>query len=268
MTDWKIHPDAPTDDEGHPVHPERDIRICARTKSDETTPTDHGRERDDIPYCTLAAGWGVEEASEGACDHHGGGGDNESAAKAGAKEGGAVGDSGGAPEDNTNAVTHALFVENNRFYQEVIGDNLRELCDDIYEGYVKKFQEVNNEPIAGEKARLSEIAVNQIKIIHSDNWAVDKPDDLHSGSAFVDKETRIKTTEHETREEHRYTESVVVKTQQRLRKEDRKWLKDMGLLGADAVDVNVDGQVDHDHEHGLDEATEEIIEDLADDLKA
>ena len=174
---------------------------------------------------------------------------------------------GESHSDNTNAVTHALYVEHNKFYQEVIGDDLRELCDKFFEGHVRKFREVNGEPTASEKGRLSEIAVNQIKIIHSDNWAVDKPDDLKTGNAFVDKETRIKTTEHDAREEERYTESVVVKTQQRLRKEDRQWLKDMGLLGPD-IDVSVGGEVDHSHDHGLDDATEEIIEDLADDLQA
>lgn len=97
-TDWNIHPDAPTDDEGHPIHPERGHRICARTKSDRTTSTNHGRERDDIPYCTLAAGWGVDGKSKGACDHHGG-------------SGGDVGDPGGAPNGNTNAVKHGAYAD-------------------------------------------------------------------------------------------------------------------------------------------------------------
>ncbi|PHQ47682.1 hypothetical protein DJ68_00540 [Halorubrum sp. C3] len=180
----------------------------------------------------------------------------------------AEGNDGGAPEDNTNAVSHALFVESNRFYQEVIDDALRELCDDIYDSYVAKFREVNGEPIVGEKTRLSEIAINHIKIIHADNWVVDRPDDLHSGNALVDRETRVKASQNEFREEVRYKESVVVKTQQRLRKEDRKWLKEYGLLGADELDVNVDGQVDHDHSHGLDEDTREMIDDLEEDLKA
>jgi len=213
--------------------------------------------------CGLPAGWGTDFDS-GKCRHCRGTSPDGSSHEGNDN---AEGNDGGAPEDNTNAVTHALYVEHNRFYQQVIGDGLRELCDDIFEGYVKKYREVNGEPVAGEKARLSEVAVNQIKIIHSDNWAVDKPDDLESGNAFVDKETRIKTTEHDAREEHRYTESVVVKTQQRLRKEDRKWLKDMGLLGPD-IDVAVDGEVDHNHDHGLDESTQEIIEDLAEDLRA
>lgn len=74
MTDWKIHPEAPTDSDGHPLHPEEGYRICGRTKSDRTTPTEHGRERDDVPYCTLRAGWGVDDSSSGACSHHGGAG--------------------------------------------------------------------------------------------------------------------------------------------------------------------------------------------------
>ena len=72
MTKYRIHPDAPTDEDGQPVHPEEGYPICGRAKSDRTTPTEHGRERDDVPYCTLRAGWGVEESSSGACDHHGG----------------------------------------------------------------------------------------------------------------------------------------------------------------------------------------------------
>ena len=219
------------------------------------------------------------KGSHGKCHTHGGSEDSgapEGNTNAEGNDGGAPeqnsnaeGNSGGAaPEDNTNAVTHALYVESNRFYQDVIDDALRDLCDDIYDGYVKKFREVNGEPVAGEKARLSEIAINHIKVIHSDNWAADRPDSLDSGNALVDRETRVKASQNEFREEVRYKESVVVKTQQRLRKEDRKWLKEMGLLGADELDVNVDGQVDHDHSHGLDEATREMIDDLEEDLKA
>ena len=69
---------APTDSDGHPIHPDEDKshRICAATKSDKTTPTEHGRERDDVAYCTLAAGWGVEGKSRGPCSHHSGTIDN------------------------------------------------------------------------------------------------------------------------------------------------------------------------------------------------
>lgn len=233
----------------------------------EVTCGDHGGRRQDGRPCGRSEGWGTDFDTGKCRDCRGTSPDGKS------HEGNdwAAGNPGGAaPEGNTNAVTHALFVENNRFYQEIITDELRALCDRIYESYVEKFREVNGEPIAGEQARLSEIAVNHIKIIHSDNWAADRPDELDSGNALVDRETRVKASQHEFREETRYKESVVVKTQQRLRKEDRKWLKEYGLLGADALDVSVEGQVEHDHEHdhGLDEATAEIVEDLADDLKA
>ena len=71
MTDdeFEISEEPPRDDRGHPVHPERGHRICGATKSDRTTPTDHGRERDDYEYCLLAAGWGTDR-SVGPCSKH------------------------------------------------------------------------------------------------------------------------------------------------------------------------------------------------------
>jgi len=66
---YEISEDPPRDEQGHPIHPERGHRICGATKSDKTTPTDHGRERDDIDYCLLAAGWG-EDRSVGPCSKH------------------------------------------------------------------------------------------------------------------------------------------------------------------------------------------------------
>lgn len=65
----EIHREAPTDSEGHPIHPERGHRICGARKSDRTTPTDHGRERDEYEYCLLAAGWGTD-SQFGACRKH------------------------------------------------------------------------------------------------------------------------------------------------------------------------------------------------------
>lgn len=73
----QIHPDAPTDSGGNPVHPETGKPICGRGKSDRTSETEHGRERDDVPYCTLVAGWGTDYDEPGvACSHHGGAADN------------------------------------------------------------------------------------------------------------------------------------------------------------------------------------------------
>lgn len=68
-TEFEISERPPRDDGGHPVHPERGHRICGAVKSDETTPTDHGRERDEYEYCLLAAGWG-EDRKVGPCSKH------------------------------------------------------------------------------------------------------------------------------------------------------------------------------------------------------
>lgn len=72
MTWNSIHPDAPTDGDGIPHHPDddKDHAICAHEKSDRSSPPEHGRDRDDIPYCTLAAGWGVDGVKEGHCTKH------------------------------------------------------------------------------------------------------------------------------------------------------------------------------------------------------
>jgi len=74
----RIHPDASTDEAGNPVHPENPDRyICGRGKSEQTTSTDHGRERDDVDYCMLTAGHGTKDPKRTgepgvACTHHGG----------------------------------------------------------------------------------------------------------------------------------------------------------------------------------------------------
>jgi len=172
-----------------------------------------------LGYCDRTAGWGTD-GDNGRCRTHGGDG--------GAPEGNdnAKGNNGGAPEKNTNAVSHGLYAEKNRFYQEVIGDDLRELCDEIFEDYLQRYRSRHGDPLTPDEARLFEIAVNHIKIIHGDNWAADRPEETNSGNPIVDRES--KQTEYGER--ITYSESVVVGTQQKLRREDRAWLKDMGLL--------------------------------------
>lgn len=133
----------------------------------------------------------------------------------------------GEQSGNQNAVSHGLYAETNNFYQEVMSDKQRRLCDEIFQDYCTQFRDRNGEPHQGELSRLFEIAVNHIKIIHSDNWAVDKPEDLDSGNPMVDKGERFNTEGVPYQE---YTETVVLKGQQRLRNSDRQWLKDYGLL--------------------------------------
>jgi len=69
MTDYEIAQEPPRDEKGQPIHPEKGYPICAAKKSDRTTPTEHGRERDDVDYCLQRAGWGTDR-DIGPCRNH------------------------------------------------------------------------------------------------------------------------------------------------------------------------------------------------------
>lgn len=133
----------------------------------------------------------------------------------------------GAPEDNTNAVKHALFAERSRFYRKVMDNLDRQVCDDIYRDYIENFRAVNGDPSMGELDTMWQIAIEHVQISHADNWMADRPGDLESGNSMVDRETRYSEGGGKY---HRYKEAVTVSTKLKLRKEHRQWLKDNGLL--------------------------------------
>lgn len=151
--------------------------------------------------------------AHGKCDIHGG------------KSTGGAGD--GAPEDNTRAVTHGLYAETNRFYQDVLDDATRQLVDDIFADYLEEYEARHGEPATGTEAELFRIAVSYGKHVHADNWAIEKPDSLESGNATVDQETHYTDG---GQQYYRYKETVVAKGQARLSRDRRSWLKDLGLL--------------------------------------
>lgn len=66
-----VHDDAPTNDDGVPIHPEKGYPICGSPKTDAKA--NNGRKREDYPFCLQAAGWGTDR-STGACKSHGGAG--------------------------------------------------------------------------------------------------------------------------------------------------------------------------------------------------
>jgi hypothetical protein len=147
----------------------------------------------------------------------------------------------GNSNPGANAVTHGLYTDENRFYREVMNDRQQRLCDQIFQDYCTQFRENNGEPHQGEQSRLFEIAVNHIKIIHSDNWAIDKPGELESGNPMVDKGERYNTEGVPYQE---YSETVVLQGQTKLRNSDRQWLKDYNLLydSSDGIAGLEDGQ--------------------------
>lgn len=202
-----------------------------------------------VGYCNRTSGWGTDGDS-GRCRTHGGAGGS-----GGAREG------SGAPEDNTNAVRHGAYADENRFYQQVLDDPLRELADEIFADYLDTYESAHGqEPPTGIEMELFRLSVSHVKDVVLDNWASDRPETLESGNPLVEQETEKKFVEgvgpidHDT-----YKESVVVQAQKKLSTDRRQWLKDLGLLEdpesqkADAIG-NLDFSLTSDEKEGLADA--------------
>jgi hypothetical protein len=181
--------------------------------SDDTCP---GTNNEGEP-CGLGAGWGTENDS-GPCKFHGG-------------AGGDIGDPGGAPEDNTNAVTHGAYADHNSYYQDILDDAMRAFVDDVFADYLERYRELHGDPPLGIEAELFRVSVTHAKDIGLDRWADEKPDGLESGHPLVDEETEIVPVgDGVTETQRRYRESVVLAAQKKLSNDRRMWLKDLGLL--------------------------------------
>jgi len=172
-------------------------------------------------YCKSTPGRGTDHVGEGRCKHHGG-----NAGSGGSREG------SGAPKDNTNAVTHGAYADENTFYQDVLDDSLRDLVDEIFEDYTERYQDRHGEePPVGLEMELFRLSVSHVKDVVLDRWATEKPDSLKSGNPLVDRETeRDFNPEDGSVVVESYKESVVLTAQKRLSSDRRQWLKDLGLL--------------------------------------
>jgi len=180
-----------------------------------------------VGYCGAWPGKGTDHVGEGRCSKHGGAG--------GAPEGNdnAEGNDGGAaPEGNTNAVTHGAYADENTFYQDVLGDDLRDLVDDIFEDYTDRYADRHGETVpVGLEMELFRLSVSHVKDVVLDRWATQKPESLQSGNPLVDRETeRDFNPEDGSVVVEQYKESVVLTAQKRLSSDRRQWLKDLGLL--------------------------------------
>lgn len=196
--------------------------ICGRTAKSTGEP------------CTRPAGWGTDNDS-GACKFHGG------ASGGGAREG------AGAPEQNTNAVSHGAYADCNSFYQDVLNDSLRQLTDGIFTDYMEQYKTLHGTPPLGHETELFRISVTHVKDIVLDNWATDRPRSLETQNPLVEEETEKKFVEGAGPVDHNtYKESVVLAAQKKLSTDRRQWLKDLGLLEdpesqkADAIAGGID----------------------------
>jgi hypothetical protein len=175
--------------------------------SDDGCPATNNR---DEP-CGHPAGWGTDH-DDGPCKFHGGA-------------------SSGAPENNTNAVTHGAYADCNTYYQEILDQQLQQFVDDVFADYVERYRELHGEPPLGIESELFRVAVTHAKDIGLERWVDEKPEGLESGHPLVDKETNIVPVgEGMTETERSYRESVVIAAQKKLSNDRRMWLKDLGLL--------------------------------------
>lgn len=173
--------------------------------------------------CQRPAGWGTSHNGEGRCDDHPG---------RGAPEGNdnAVGNEGGPGAE----VTHGIYADVNKLYNEEFSADMVAVVDSMAADLYGRYEELHGEPGSEQRSRMFEIAMNVAKGIHADNWAVDKPDELKTSSPLIDRDTEVVPIGNgETEAQVKYKETVPVGTQQRYRREDRQWLKSMGMLEND-----------------------------------
>ena len=179
--------------------------------------------------CGRSAGWGIPSADSGKCRRHRGTSPDGSSHEGNQN---AVGNDGGAPEENGNAITHGLYAEANKTYSEVFTDAEREIADRTFADYMERYTARHGEPPYGHEVKLFQISVNMAKEIHGESWAADKPETLESGNLLIDRETRIKTTADPTQNvrERRYKKTAVMAAQKTLSNDTRQWLKEFDLL--------------------------------------
>ena len=173
---------------------------------------------------------GYAQGPHGKCSTHGGSEDSGAPEGNSNAEGNEGGD--GAEEGNTRAVTHGAYADENTFYQDVLGDDLRDLVDDIFEDYTDRYADRHGETVpVGLEMELFRLSVSHVKDVVLDRWATQKPESLQSGNPLVDRETeRDFNPEDGSVVVEQYKESVVLTAQKRLSSDRRQWLKDLGLL--------------------------------------
>lgn len=133
----------------------------------------------------------------------------------------------GAPEDNTNSVSHGAYADQSNLYSDVFDDTERQIADDIFQDYKERYLELHGDIPTGHELRLFKLSVNAVTEIRVENWATDRPDVQNSGTPHIDSE------QHFTEDGQRYfkyKKSPALAAKKTLSNENRQWLKDLGLL--------------------------------------
>lgn len=175
--------------------------------------------------CQRVAGWGTDHVGTGRCTDHPSGGAPEGNDNAEGNSGGA------APEGNTNAVTHGAYADQSSLYTDVFSDAEREIADGIFADYRDRYKREHARLPKGDRIRIFKIAVNAVSEFRVEAWNETRPDKQESGTIFIDREETKKVAEHGgTITQIKYRKSPALAAKKALSNENRRWLKDLGLL--------------------------------------
>lgn len=144
------HPDAPTDDEGYPIHPEHGYRICGCKKSEESDNTN-----DEYPFCMHPSAYDVDGKDEGPCTFHGGSSD-------------------GAPEGNKNNVKHSLHADRDTLY-EWFPERYQREVDKIEAALLNRYEEYHGrEPDDADAKDCYELAMGYAQREYARDYMVEE----------------------------------------------------------------------------------------------
>lgn len=173
---------------------------------------DHGGTNRENQPCGRPAGWGTDFDS-GKCKHHRG-----------------TNADGSSHEGNQNRTTHGAYADQSQLYSEVFTDAQRAIADDIYHDYHQRYLDKHGDIPTGHDLRLFKLSVNAVTELRVENWSTQKPEKLDSGTVMIDREERLKMSEQGAIKEIRYKKTPALAAKKTLSNENRKWLKDLGLL--------------------------------------
>lgn len=146
------------------------------------------------------------------CKHHGG------ATGADGRDG------GGAPEGNTNGMKHGLFVNPGSLYDE-LSDERQRRADALAASLGERYEAANGrEPDAMALENIERIAVEAVKLDLADDWMAEHAVD---GNPLMEEATIAQDTSRPVDVER---PSMLHSVAQGIRRENRQWMKDMGLL--------------------------------------
>lgn len=185
---------------------------------------DHGGTNRRGKPCGRAAGWGTDFDS-GKCRVHRGTSPDGSSHEGNDN---AVGNDGGAPEDNTHHVTHGAYTDQHNLYKQELSERERDLTDRIFDDYMARYRDQHGgDPPYGFEIRLFKISVNVVTEMRVDNWYTDKPDEAGTGTPHIDKQKHVSEGGEVY---YRYKKSPATAAVKHLSDYNHRWLKNFNLL--------------------------------------